>query len=587
MVDGGFHLVTTADQKTWDENKKTLFLGGWCKRFSQRHIWGKMDHETVPYHWDAREKFYRDYEMLQALHEEVLEVLSKDFNTLHNTQHSIRYWRILLGPWLLYFIPIIYDRWESITNAIKYGSLESVTFNLYDDEAYTANDTATFLPLVRGDEWNQWIFSKIIQYRSEECNIIPSQLAKQPKKKPKKSFKSIIKLFFKFLISTFSRWLSKDDDVFMISSYFDLINQIKLQRKLNQFPAIWYSNLLKSFAYDKPKREKLGQSICSGDDFKLFLTNVISTQIPKVFVEGYEKTVGTANSGKWPTNPKIIFTSNNFIADDYFKVWCAHHVDKGVKLVIGQHGGSYGISDKYTVEVHELSIADHYADWGWGKNAPNSNLPASKLINLTSLKPDSTGSLLLVTATLPRYSQFIAGFPNGPQYEHYFNDQFRFIKTLLAPIKKSTTVRLYHHDYGWDQKERWLENIPDIKFDSPNRSMLDSLKKSRLFIGTYNATTFLETFAADFPTIMFWDPNYWEVRPDAEADYELLKHVGILHDTPESAALKVNEIWDDVEGWWQSNDIQEVRKAFSYKYARTSDNWLEKWVDFFQRIMDE
>jgi putative transferase (TIGR04331 family) len=108
-----------------------------------------------------------------------------------------------------------------------------------------------------------------------------------------------------------------------------------------------------------------------------------------------------------------------------------------------------------------------------------------------------------------------------------------------------------------------------------------------LFIGTYNATTYLETFSANYPTVLFWNPNHWELRPSAKPFFDELRKVGILHDTPESAAEKVNEIFKDPQSWWNQIEIQEILNDFNYHFLRTSDNWLHEWKHEFQDIVAE
>ena len=108
--------------------------------------------------------------------------------------------------------------------------------------------------------------------------------------------------------------------------------------------------------------------------------------------------------------------------------------------------------------------------------------------------------------------------------------------------------------------------------------MINELRESRLAISTYNATTYLQTFVADFPTILFWNPQHWEVRVSAQPYFDRLRQVGILHDTPERAADKVNEIADDPMSWWKQPRIQEAKDLFCAQFARTSDDWLEDWT---------
>jgi len=98
-----------------------------------------------------------------------------------------------------------------------------------------------------------------------------------------------------------------------------------------------------------------------------------------------------------------------------------------------------------------------------------------------------------------------------------------------------------------------------------------------LVICTYNATTYLEAFTANIPTVLFWNPEHWELRPSAKPYFDELRNVGILHYTPESATAKVNDISDDPISWWQQTKIQAAKNKFCFQFARTSNKWLKEW----------
>ena len=103
-------------------------------------------------------------------------------------------------------------------------------------------------------------------------------------------------------------------------------------------------------------------------------------------------------------------------------------------------------------------------------------------------------------------------------------------------------------------------------------------------VSTYNATTFLETFFANFPTVIFWDPNFFELRESAKYYYDDLREVGILHDSPESAAAKVNEVYMDPISWWMSEKIQTSKKKFCSRFSRSGTNWISHWREEFLKV---
>jgi putative transferase (TIGR04331 family) len=62
---------------------------------------------------------------------------------------------------------------------------------------------------------------------------------------------------------------------------------------------------------------------------------------------------------------------------------------------------------------------------------------------------------------------------------------------------------------------------------------------------------------------------------------------GIFHDNPESAAKKVNEIYEDSMSWWLSSEVQEPKNRFCHRFARTSETWLSEWKEEILRVAGE
>jgi putative transferase (TIGR04331 family) len=62
-------LVTTAVKKTRKNNKNLLFLGEWCKEYSDEKLLNNIKHKTIDYHWNDREKFKSDYKYLKDINE--------------------------------------------------------------------------------------------------------------------------------------------------------------------------------------------------------------------------------------------------------------------------------------------------------------------------------------------------------------------------------------------------------------------------------------------------------------------------------------------------------------------------------------
>ena len=80
--------------------------------YKKKEYWDNLDFKTKDYHWNDRDKLYKDYLYLEQLYEKVIISCSDSLNQFHKVNYSTRYWKILIGPWLFHFIQILFDRWH-------------------------------------------------------------------------------------------------------------------------------------------------------------------------------------------------------------------------------------------------------------------------------------------------------------------------------------------------------------------------------------------------------------------------------------------------------------------------------------------
>jgi putative transferase (TIGR04331 family) len=166
--------------------------------------------------------------------------------------------------------------------------------------------------------------------------------------------------------------------------------------------------------------------------------------------------------------------------------------------------------------------------------------------------------------------------PHGPLVLESIKFQEKFLKEVSRTVLSLLVFRLDGQG-GWEEKLRWQNSSISPKVYQGNMPYHDHLATSRVCVCFYNGTPFLETFAANYPTILCWDPRYTELNKLAQPYFKLLREVGILYDSPESAASKLNEIYQDPNSWWVSPKIQDARNKFCDRFARTSNDWLAQW----------
>jgi putative transferase (TIGR04331 family) len=580
-------LVTTALEQTWPaDDVPLLLLGEWCRLYERKTTWEKRDIQVTPYHWDDRVKLHRDYLYLQALYEELLGELAKTLNELHAVDHSIRYWRILAGPWLGYFVQILFDRWECLRHALAANDVAGVRVLSESRTPLVPNDMADFIRLFLSDEWNEAVYGQLLVamgVQVEQISCVVERSGSLPYPVVSSTWQQARGIMTRFA-SRISGVFCRENESFFISSYLPLRLDLLLQLKSGQVPKVWRSVPVPATPIDNAMR-RWGCALEDATDFAAVARAMLPRHIPRAYLEGYRSLVNVTESIPWPKRPKVIFTSNSYSADDTFKAWAAQKVESGAPLVIGQHGGNYGMALWSFTEEHQIAICDRFLTWGWTENKQDKVVPLGNLKDFGRRGAwKSNGVALLVETTVPRTSYCMFSAPVAGQWLDYFEQQALFISALPEALRAQVLVRLYSSDFGWSQKQRWEDRFPEVRLEEGSQSMESLVKESRLYISTYNATTYLESMSLNIPTILFWNEKYWEIRESAQPFFERLKAVGIFHESPESAALHMASIWNDVSSWWESETVQAVRKEFCDAYAHIPEKPLTVLSRLFNEI---
>jgi putative transferase (TIGR04331 family) len=240
-------------------------------------------------------------------------------------------------------------------------------------------------------------------------------------------------------------------------------------------------------------------------------------------------------------------------------------------------------------EDYEVRVADVFLSWGWavpgkGKIQP---LPAAKLITATRrLRPKIDGGILVCGDAVPGLFYRFASMPVAHQIRRSNADIVQFFRTLAPPAAAISWLRLYPIDYGWEEKAYFENALPDIAIFQGAGGFVEQINSSRLFVGTSNQTTYLETMSAGFPTIVFWNPSYNEIRREAQPAFDALENAGIFHRTPESAAQHVNKVAADPRDWWNRPQTLAARQEFCARFARTSRGWISEWTQALQSAVN-
>ena len=158
------YLITTADESTWVFDQPVLFLGYWCKSYDRKHVWSKLDYKVAPFHWNDQKKMEKDYYLTQEMYEKILNELIIKLNHYHELNWSKSAWRIVVGPWLVKYIEVIFDRYLSIQYVLENYNIIGASYCNPTYENILSTDADGFSEIIKTDLWNYNIYSILLKH---------------------------------------------------------------------------------------------------------------------------------------------------------------------------------------------------------------------------------------------------------------------------------------------------------------------------------------------------------------------------------------------------------------------------------------
>jgi len=576
-------LVTTAIEDTWgfDKYKEIIFLGEWCKVYSSKSLWQELNHRVVNFFWEDRTKFKKDYNYIEELYENLLSSLTDTLNSYHNTTHSVGYWRIVLGPWLLTYVSAIWSRWEGLRVAFNNNKFDETILLDFSAEYTPPSSHLESMSLISSSHsWNHLVFARILKkYYADKINFIYLPYCE-------KSFSQEIsdynrKYSLKYKIYS---WFDKlaglircDEKVVFVTSYFSAVSLAKIALKLRQLPRFYqeFDQAIEMPNASSSSRSKLILSLnCSGE-FETFVKDNLFLDIPIPYLEGYS--IILKKSKHLLPNCEVVFSANSYWYNDLFKIWCAEKFNLKKIIIISEHGSS--IRPKYKNFSHEEKISDIYTVWHKSLSNRQVRLPPNKIVGTNPIGKYGTNLLVVGLES----SLYPARCCSGPVSSLLLNDYFQnmeFINGIDPVIHKYLKVHP-HHNSGWSTSQRYIDELSASNI-SPHSTLLKAFKYSRIIVCTYPETTFFEAMYSGVPTILLYKKEYWEFCSEFDGLVEVLEDANILFDNPLLASNHINKIWNNPKTWWDSKKVINAREEFFDQCGRVDDDWLEQWVNFFK-----
>jgi len=564
-------LVTTS-LETIEDLATPIFLGNWCKN----DTYLIKNQKIVKYYWDDRDKLEQDYKYLNNLCEDLLKELTQNLNKIHNRDCDIEYWRLLVGLWLLHFSGALFERWKNIQNAL----LQFKEINYFKKYKFNGDHVPSnlrgFSYISQDSKWNHLIYSRIIGYLKKKHNLkININDQNEIKDKFYFSYKSSFVHRFKTSLLIFYQkffgFLIKKNKFIIFKSYTGLTLEFFLNLFNMQMPVFFVNKDFQSKT-DYGLRNKIKINLKCKNLFEEFLIQNICDNIPKDVLEDFEKIEKYIQENNYPKRPNTIISTRSMLGENVFIRYCAEMKRNGSIFIYGQHGGVYGHAKFSVTEDHEVKVSNKFLSWGWTTPDQSKIVPFGVLKNIENFKfkiNKKISKACYFVRARSKYTNRIDSSVGSNQMAKYYNyclNFFDYYKSLNSNI--SITPRFHEANFEWNHKEIWKKKYLDIELTSTNQESLKKVyKKYDILIYSYISTGFLESLSLDKPFLLISSLEEWPLRNTAYEDFMMLKQAKIFFEDNEAALNHLINIKENINQWWDSQEIKKIKINFKNKYA--------------------
>jgi hypothetical protein len=482
----------------------------------------------------------------------LLDELWPEMNRLHGCDHDRAFWHTVLMNWLMHLVMLSWRLWAQ---------------------------TALFIRR-HGDE--------------------PFEVAVEGRGRPFQFAQTLDFIMAVFGDSPFRRWLASEVVRRQAPSHWTLVESATLDAARPDLPQIpppkpWqpigHINGLGSFwthalatylkllppraSYKRPRNEPTGFPPAVPPGLLALLRELVAETLPLTLGDGFAnlcKSVGNVTF-----KPGRLHISAPSYHSDPSNLLLAMAAESGERIVMSQHGGTYGWARTISMTGELEYVHDTFLTWGWtrhdgyqGRFVP---LPPPLIGRRVGQHRFQDDRMILVGAAMYGFNPRIDNYPDPVAYR---KRKRQFIDALPAPLRGKLAYRAYRDDKCFADDGYLRRFYPDLA--TVDGDLSQAMLRAKLVVQDHHSTTLSITLGANIPTIGIWDERAWPLGGDGKILFDRLRKAGIAFDDPAEAARHIQRIWDNVEGWWSSREVQDARKAWTARFGWGTRWWWLHWL---------
>lgn len=562
----------------------SIFLGRWCVPSGMQYK--ILEEQIFRFIWSSRKKYEDAYLNSINIFEDMLLFFKDEINSRLKQNYDIQFYRVLLSPWLIHYIFQSYDKYINILEVFEENkNIIVYTLNIKDN--IIPVNYLEFIELITSsDMYNLQQYSQIIRYL--KYNHEDTTVKKEQKQKDRYKVKSNkIKYLVDKVCSFFSTKLHSQSDLTTITGpYF--------HNKFSKYK-LWligkFKYILDDMNYDLDLKlnidiQKRKTYINLREKSYInYLKENIFNDIPLLYFENICKFNDIVKTLPIKQS-KIFYTANAHYSNEIYKFYVANNYDN-MTSIISQHGGVNG-THLLSLEEIDHQLADFIFTFGWkdrGNEIPMYSFNSS-LLYKSFVHTPIKNEILFISTGQPRNIFRLHSSYSADEFQILINHSIDFFNVLN---KYQVKFREYPNDYGWNINNTLEKNtIRELNYDN-NKKIVDSYKTAEIVVSNHVGTTYLEAISLNIPTIVFFDESITKFRHSANNIYGKLFEVGIFHKDGNSAALFIKKLYetDTLYKWWNSIEVENVKKEFIQKYSRLTDNWYYKFNEQIDKLKED
>jgi putative transferase (TIGR04331 family) len=532
--------LTNLSKKYRFKNLDDFYAGKWCGNPFERN---KKNYLA---YIQSNKKFSRNIK-------KSLIFLSKELNKYHKRNYSLKFWKIVLLPYVNIMSYIIYDRYCVINRLIKVKNIDSYLVVEESKNLLIFDDFFDFYNSLHNNFFNNVIFHHLLKF----ANVSNFKFfkTKENKKNPLNNDRVYLNKFKKYFSVLSNRQVVFYNSTLSFRTNFELYFKYFF---FSDYEKLRVNSSLDLNFRNKNKNKKL--------NFQEILNFFLIKFIPKSYLESFDL-IKNNRKNKFFKKASIFITSTSHLMDDYFKILYANikRKKKNLRLIVLQYGCDY-ILKKESFANLSYELCDKQLNWGTFENKKKSVFIGANL-NLRSNKEIEKNKnykkfkILYVCNDYPLYNYKNISIKVGPDYYRHHLFQEKFLKEIHPTIREKIDIKPYFINYGWDLEKR-IKNIDDKFSFLKEKNVKNLYSKYDLIISSTPTTTFLESVYLNIPSITLFDNKIWKLNSNAQNLFNKLKKHNIYFSDPFFAANYINLNFKTLKLNWYSSKCQKNLNIF-------------------------